>query len=304
MTQSKQCPSCGSTNIYQESATVYRCSDCFDKLPSGAIYDTPPPKVYGTQKNSDPNQFTKYKYIILSVVIGWMILGSTFTALFQNITTTSTQVDESQNTIIDPNNNLSEIHPEGDFYYTNELPDSIGNSYFVGTFTNTSGSDLLMPKFTVTLFNEDGSSIGSSDGYGEKNLITNNESVIFEVLWSKIPKYHHYEISVTATTNEGDLNRPDLVLKSIELKKIKNKGTMLTGKIQNQGTTIANFTRIKCLIIGSDNLVSDYGTIVLEKEDFLPKETQKFSFEFYRTNEFPTLYYCETDGMNKETNTN
>lgn len=306
MTQSNQCPSCGSTNIYRESASIYRCSDCFDKLPSAVLYNTPPPKVYGTKQNSDSFSLTKYKYILIAVVVGWMAFGSIITALFQSnlLNVSNTQEEENQSVAIDPNLNVGEIYPEGEFYYVNGFPDSIGNTYFVGTFTNRSGSSLLMPKFTVTLLSENGTSLGSSEGYGEKNIIANDETVSFEVLWSAIPKYDHYEITASATTYQGELSRPNLSLNSIQLKKIKNKGTILSGKIINEGTTIANFTRIKCLIIGAENKVIDYATFVLEKEDFLPKETQPFSFEFYRTREFPSLYYCETDGINKESSAN
>ncbi|TGM52050.1 hypothetical protein EHQ91_15970 [Leptospira biflexa] len=306
MTQPNQCPSCGSTNIYRESATIYRCSDCFDKLPSAAMYDSPPPKVYGTNQNTDTFSLTKYKYVLIAVVVGWMVFGSIITAVFNSNSqnSSSIQEEENQSITLDPNLNVVEIIPEGEFFYVNGFPDSIGNTYFVGTFTNRSGHSLLMPKFTVTLLSEDGTSLGSSDGYGEKNLIENDESVSFEVLWSSIPKYHHYEIAVTATTYQGDLNRPNLNLDSIQLKKVKNKGTILTGKIQNSGTSIVNFTRIKCLIIGANDKVIDYASLALEKEDFLPKESQTFSFEFYRTKEFPSLYYCETDGINKESSSN
>jgi hypothetical protein len=58
------------------------------------------------------------------------------------------------------------------------------------------------------------------------------------------------------------------------------------------------------LIIGANDKVIDYASLALEKEDFLPKESQTFSFEFYRTKEFPSLYYCETDGINKESSSN
>ncbi|XDD45807.1 hypothetical protein AB3N60_13960 [Leptospira sp. WS39.C2] len=304
MTNSLQCPSCGSNNIYRESATIYRCSDCFDKLPTGANYDSPPPKVYGTTKNTDSSPLSKYKYIFISVILGWTILGSIFTSVFQSNMNSTTTQEEDTNIVIDPSASSTEINPQGDFYYINEFPDTIGNSYFVGTFTNTSGFVILMPKFTVTLYNEDGTTIASSEGYGEKNLIENNESVIFEVLWSEIPKYHHYQITVSATTYQGEISRPNLILQSVQLKKVKNKGTVITGQIQNQGSTIANFARIKCLIIGSDNKVSDYGTFAIEKEDFLPMESQNFSMELFRTKVFPTLYYCETDGINKDMNAN
>lgn len=305
MNSSNQCPSCGSTNIYRESATVYRCSDCFDKLPVASFINSPPPKVYGTNKNTDQSPLTKYKYILIAVVVGWMALGSIFTTVYQsNMLTTTTSEDENKIIAIDPNANPSEFTPEGVFAYTNAFPDSIGNSYFLGIFTNTSGKAILMPKFTVTLFSEDGTSLGASDGYGEKNLVDNGETVSFEVLWSEIPKYHHYEIQVLATSYVGEMDRPNLSLKSINLKKDKQKGVLLTGKIQNLGTTTVNYTRVKCLLIGQNNKTIDYATFILEKENFLPKEIQPVFMEFSRTTDLPNSYYCETDGINQETGSN
>ncbi|TGM05311.1 hypothetical protein EHQ79_04750 [Leptospira jelokensis] len=304
MMSSNQCPSCGSTNVYRESANVYRCGDCFDKLPSASLYDAPPPKVYGTNQKTETFSFTKYKYILIAIVVGWMFLGTIITTVFQWVqsNTSSIQEEETQEITIDPNLNSVDIIPEGEFSLLGEFPDSIGNVYFVGKFTNQSETSLLMPKFTISLFSEDGSSLATCEGYGEKNLVVQNESVSYEVLCNQAPKFHHHEVSVTATSYVGDLSRPELTLTNINLKKVKNKGTILTGKIQNTGTSIANFTRIKCMLVGSNGKTIDYGTYTLEGEDFLPKATQNFSLELFRSKVVPDSFYCETDSVAKETN--
>lgn len=297
----KQCPSCGSTNIYQESATVYRCGDCFDRLPTGSMVDLPPPKVYGTQKKSETNSFGNWKNLITGIVLVWVVLGSSIFTYFQKLQLGQDRLDEEPTTIkIDPNLESIEINPDGEFQYTTPIPDVIGNIYFVGKFTNKSGHQLLMPKFTVDLLNEEGIIIGSSEGYAEKNIVPDGESVIFQVLAESAPKFSNFETKVTATTIPSDQKRPELVLKEIDFKRNPYKEIKLVGKIKNKGITTANFTRITCLLIDKQNKTIDYGSISLEKEDFLPKESINFEINFSRAKQIPDSYYCETDSILKE----
>ncbi|EKJ87353.1 hypothetical protein CLV96_3681 [Leptospira meyeri] len=297
----KQCPSCGSTNIYQESATVYRCGDCFDRLPTGSMVDLPPPKVYGTQKKSETNSFGNWKNLITGIVLVWVVLGSSIFTYFQKLQSGQGTLEEEPTTIkIDPNLESIEINPDGEFQYTTPIPDGIGNIYFVGKFTNKSGHQLLMPKFTVDLLNEEGLIVGSSEGYAEKTIVPDGESVVFQVLAESPPKFTNFETKVTATTIPSDHKRPELVLKEIDFKRNPYKEIKLVGKIKNKGITTANFTRITCLLIDKQNKTIDYGSISLEKEDFLPKESINFEINFVRAKQIPDSYYCETDSILKE----
>lgn len=301
---SNKCPSCGSTNIYQESANIFRCGDCFDKLPSASLYDSPPPKVYGTNQKLESFSFTKYKYIIIAVVVGWMFLGTVITSISQwiNLNNTATTKEESQEIAIDPSVNNVEIQPEGEFTLLGEIRDTIGNIYFVGKFENQSESTLLMPKITVNLLAEDGTNVGKCEGYGDKNFLTKSESVSYEVLCTDAPKYHHYELLLTGTNYVAEFSRPNFTLSAINVKKVKNKGTVITGKIQNSGSTIANYTRIKCLLVGANGKTFDYGTYTWDQEDFPIQETRTFSLEFFRSKESATSYYCDADAVNQEAN--
>ncbi|TGL88746.1 hypothetical protein EHQ68_08905 [Leptospira congkakensis] len=301
---SKQCPSCGSTNIYQESATTYRCGDCFDRLPTGSTVELPPPKVYGTSKQNSPTtSFDKWKNIITGIVVAWLVLGSSAFTYFKN--SFSPNVEEETAVIqIDPNLESIEIIPEGEFQFTSALPDIIGNVYIVGKFTNKSGQNLLMPKFTVDLLSPEGINLGSSFGYAEKNIVPKDESVSFQVLLEKAPSYDHFNISVTATTIPGDTKKAELLIKQIDFKRNQNKEVLLLGKIQNRGNVTANFTKIVCLLIDKQGQTIDYESISLEKEDFLPKESQNFQIIFSRAKQFPDSYYCETDSILKENSQN
>ncbi|TGM78215.1 hypothetical protein EHR01_07070 [Leptospira mtsangambouensis] len=297
----KQCPSCGSTNIYQESATVYRCGDCFDRLPTGSMVDLPPPKVYGTQQKSDTNPLGNWKNLITGIVVVWVVLGSSVFTYFKNLQWGQGPSEEETTTIkIDPNLESIEINPEGEFQFTTPIPDGIGNIYIVGKFTNKSGQPLLMPKFTVDLLNEEGTIVGSNEGYAEKNVVADGESVVFQVLAEKAPNFSNFETKVTATTIPDDHKRPELVLKEIDFKRNAYKEIKLVGKIKNKGITTANFTRITCLLIDKQNKTIDYGSISLDKEDFLPKESLNFEIIFARAKQIPDSYYCETDSILKE----
>lgn len=304
---SKQCPTCGSTNLYQESATIYRCGDCFDKVPTGGMLDQPPPKVYGTSKqNKKTDSFGNWKNLITGIIFAWVVLGSTAFTYFQKLQSgiSSIQEEETVTIPIDPQLESTEISPEGEFQFISAMPDVIGNVYFVGKFTNTSAHHLLMPKFTVDLLNQDGSSLGTSFGYAEKNIVATGESVIFQVLYSKVPNYTSYNITVTATTLPEVSNRPSLILKNIDFKRNQYKELVLTGKIQNKGNTTVNFTRITCLLLDKQENTIDYESIILENEDFLAKESKNFEIIFSRIKQNPNSYFCETDAILKENTTN
>ncbi|MCW7493514.1 hypothetical protein ND861_12770 [Leptospira sp. 2 VSF19] len=302
---SKQCPNCGSTNIYQESVTIYRCGDCFDKLPTGVMVNSPPTKVFGTSKqNSKADSLKKWKTLITGTAFAWLLLGSFVFTYFQNIKPVQTTLEEEATSIsLDPNLDSVEIVPEGEFQYTSAIPDVIGNVYIVGKFTNQSGQSLLMPKFTVSLFNNGNINIKTSFGYAEKNLVNDGESVSFQVLVEEAPSYDHFEIQVTATTIPKETEKPELTLKKLDFKRNQHKEIVLAGKIQNKSNSITNFTRINCLLINKEEKTIDYGTVSLQKEDFLPKEVQNFEMIFSRAKQIPDSYYCETDAIIKE-NTN
>lgn len=300
---SKQCPTCGSANIYQESATIYRCGDCFDKLPIGGMMDSPPPKVYGTSKQkSKTDSFKNWKNLITGITVAWLVLGSTFFTYFQNFKSTlnTTTEEETVSIPVDPNLESIEIIPEGEFEYTTAIPDVLGNLYFVGKFTNRSGKSILMPKFTVSLFNESKENIKTSEGYAEKNVVNDGESVIFQVLVEDAPSYFNFDINVTATTLPNETIKPNLVLKQIDIKRTLSKELILVGKIQNKSNFTTNYTRISCLLINKQEKTVDYATVSLEKEDFLPKEVQNFELNFPRSKQVPDFYYCETDAITKE----
>ncbi|TGK55498.1 hypothetical protein EHQ16_09055 [Leptospira kanakyensis] len=298
---SKQCPSCGSTNIYQESATTYRCGDCFDKLPTGSTVELPPPKVYGTSKqNSQTGSLGNWKNLMTGIVVAWLVLGSSVFTYFQNMTSGSGSSQDKNVTIqIDPNLESIEINPEGEFQFTSALPDVIGNVYVVGKFTNKSGQNLLMPKFTVDLQNAEGTSLTSGFGYSEKSIVPNGDSASFLVLIEKAPNYDHYDISVTATTIPEHKAIQELSLKQIDFKRNQYKEIVMFGKIQNRSNTIANSTRITCLLLDKKDQSIDYESVSLEKEDFLPKESQNFQIIFSRTKQIPNSYYCETNSSMK-----
>lgn len=303
---SKQCPTCGSTNIYQESATVYRCGDCFDKLPTGIMVDSPPTKVYGTSKqHTKGDSFKKWKNLITGLTVAWLVLGSYFFNHYQNFKSTlNTTVEEETVPIpLDPNLESVEIIPEGEFQYTAAIPDVIGNVYVVGKFTNRSGHSLLMPKFTVTLFNEEKVNLKTSFGYAEKNVVNEGESVSFQVLIEEAPSYNHFDIQVTATTIPKETHKPELTLKKLDLKRNQYKEIIIVGKIQNNSNHITNFTRITCLLVNKEEKTIDYATVSLTKEDFLPKEIQNFEMIFLRAKQIPNSYYCETDAITKENTT-
>lgn len=287
----KQCPSCGSTNLYQESATIYRCGDCFDKLPTGGMVDAPPTKVYGTSKqNSQAGTFGNWKNLITGIMVAWLVLGSSAITYYQKLKSglSFTQEEETISIPLDPNLESEEITPEGEFQYTTALPDTIGNVYIVGKFTNKSGHQLLMPKFTVDLLNEEGHSIVTNVGYAEKNTVSDGESVSFQVLVEKAPIYANFEIHVTATTIQNDINKPKLLLKQIDFKQNKYKEVVITGKIQNKGDTTTNFTRITCLLIDKQENTVDYATVSLEKEDFYQKNHKTLKLFFPEPNKFQT----------------
>lgn len=304
---SKQCPSCGSTNLYQESATIYRCGDCFDKVPTGGMVDLPPPKVYGTSKDkSQTSSFGNWKNLISAIVVAWIVLGSSAFTYYQKLQSNLnlSQEEEVESISMEPNSGTIEIVPAGEFQYTSALPDIIGNVYIVGKFTNQSGHQLLMPKFTVDLLNEEGASVGSNFGYAEKNVVSDGEALIFQVLVEKAPSYSKFDINVSAATIPNTTSQPTLSLKQIDFKRNQYKEIILTGKIQNKGNSTTNFTRITCLLINKEEKTFDYGTISLEKEDFLPKESQYFEIIFPRAKQVPNSYYCETDAILKENTSN
>ncbi|TGK79120.1 hypothetical protein EHQ24_16365 [Leptospira noumeaensis] len=298
---SKQCPSCGSTNIYQESATIYRCGDCFDRLPTGSTVELPPPKIYGTSKqNSQSGSLGNWKNLMTGIVVAWLVLGSSVFTFFKNMNSGSSFIqEENVNIQMDPNLESIEIIPEGDFQFTTALPDIIGNVYVVGKFTNKSGQNLLMPKFFVDLQDKDGLSLASGLSYSEKNIVSDGDSVSFQVLIENAPNYDHYDISVTATTIPENNNKQELTLKQIDFKRNQYKEIVLFGKIQNRSNKIANSTRITCLLLDKKNQSIDYESVSIEKEDFLPKESQNFQIIFSRAKQIPNSYYCETNSSMK-----
>jgi len=84
------------------------------------------------------------------------------------------------------------IEPEkkvsAEFTAISPLPDSIGNVYFVGLYTNT-GETPVYPRAEIALFNARGEKVAVGRGYGIRGYILPGEKIPIKVLIQKTPVY-------------------------------------------------------------------------------------------------------------------
>lgn len=298
-----KCPQCGGVSYYQESPTIYRCNDCFDKVliskdsgffSSPTIENEPQtqnPKQYRQKKNS-PAVISNFVRIAIFITIAastaMMFTSANLDQLTTDITTEPTQSSEELGT---------EFVPAGRFEISGAMADSIGNIYFVGTFTNDDTRILDFPKFTVELFDESGNSLGTSYAYGEKNFLLSGENTIFNILFENAPKYSTYQLSAVAMPRIYSIEKSNFSLQSLKVKKDKNKGLSLTGQVTNTGDFTTIHTKVFCILFAEDNQIVDYNNVYIEAKDFQSGQKSDFKIDFYFYNNQPKNFYCDADGM-------
>lgn len=199
---------------------------------------------------------------------------------------------------------IDTVHPpEAEFSNVHIIPDSIGNEYFVGYYTNTGKSPLRKPEVTVTLFDEAGKELASKKGYGIRDFLLPGEVVPVVILLTAVPEYSRYETSFEAKHpySASNLVLPKITLQNVRMRTGDFGGRyVVSGRVVNNGKHSASYINFIAVLLDENKKIISYGTGYLEDSLLKPGESSSFSISSISVNGTPASFQLFYDGRVKD----
>ncbi|MDF3820885.1 hypothetical protein P3G55_13295 [Leptospira sp. 96542] len=288
------CQYCGSTKFFQESATVFRCEDCFDRVTLSQPIDTFE-TVSSKQKLpvSLPNKHQLQK--IFWIFVFFSVSFSSFFTVIGNLTKdqVSTTIEE-----LEPNAQMTEFEPAIEILNFGFVPDVIGNIYYIGKFKNIDERALDFTKIEISLVDNEQNVIGSYFGYAESNAMSSGDVSYFNVLMENPPSYHSYTVKFTAMERTYSIPESNFVITGLKLKK-SDHGYSLVGKMINDNAKIMNYTKVDCILLNKAGEIIDINYYYLTDENFEPFSSKDIQVDFSVTKVIPKSFECIGNGTPK-----
>ena len=306
-----QCPQCSGTRFKKISQSEFQCQYC-----QTVIYPHEVTWFQGSQqKNKEPinNKFLLLGGMVVFILLSFLLFLSYSSSTFivqktKPIVTkiATTPIEDSSNTslaskpdeIVNDTPQSVEFNtvevadpPQAAFTQISELPDSIGNIYFIGMYKNTGTVVIGKPKVMVTLY-EGEKKVFQSHGYAQVDFLFPKEEVPVVVLCSKPPKYSRYVHSHTPEVpySHQDVFKPKLTFLNTKIQPGKYKGGYtLIGEIKNEDSMGFKYVNIGGVILNKDKKFIGHGSAYISQDKLSPTDYAPFQFDFY-TKEVPASF--------------
>ncbi len=181
-----------------------------------------------------------------------------------------------------------------DFTDISPLPDSIGNTYFIGLYKNT-GETPVYPRAEIALYNARGEKVAVGRGYGIRGYILPGEKIPVKVLIQKTPAYKTVKSVGVPEAPSYYQPRPKMTFSQLKMSSPVHRFDYYraSGKVTNASGQDAQYVQVavtafdtKGRIIGHDSRF--LGQTVLRNGDTAP-----FSVEFHIMKGKPTRFEVE-----------
>jgi hypothetical protein len=310
-----QCPQCSGTKFEKISISEFKCQYC-----QTVIYPHEVTWFRGTpQKNQEPINTKKVIFggvVFLTLIIFGLVLFLGYKSPSSqsvkphlppiSVTAKSEPIENSSETnlALKPEENTNSVpqsvefntvevaeQPKAEFTQISEVPDSIGNVYFIGIYKNTGTVVIGKPKVVITLYAGE-KKVFQSHGYAQVDFLFPKEEVPVVVLCSKPPKYSKYVHSHTpeAPYSSRDVFKAKLTFMNAKIQPGKYKGSYtLSGEIKNDDSVGFKHVNIAGVILNKDKKFISHGSAYVSQDVLSPSDYAPFKFDFY-TKEVPASF--------------
>ena len=171
----------------------------------------------------------------------------------------------------------------GKFYNIQELPDSIGNVYFVGFFKNTGEGPIRKPLVVVDLYSAAGEKVGSGRGYGFHEFLLPGEETPLRVLVSSAPTYKKYKVKfkVQPPYRYVKMERPDCKVQKAKIETNKYGSKTLRGQVVNGSKRPMKFTQVAAILLDAKKKAIGYYTNYIADDEVAGGDYSPFSINLY-----------------------
>lgn len=258
MKRVRQCSQCSSVDLEQIGENEYRCRYC------GSVQYGPAAATARSLGIPRPRALAlSIIGIIVVILVGagaWIMLvppGSKTAPALSNGTRGSAETIAGK----DENDAL----PLAEFSRVAEIPDSIGNVYFIGMYRNTGTVTIRQPSVTIVLYDRKGRKVASGRGYSIRGGLPPGEETPVRVLVMRPPEYARYEAlhePMRPFTFER-YNRPKMSFRGVEIRKRRYGGYEVVGDILNAGEDAVEYVNIIATLIDGNGRMIGFGTAYL-----------------------------------------
>ncbi|MFC1669927.1 hypothetical protein ACFL20_05990 [Spirochaetota bacterium] len=271
-----KCKNCSGQDFAKISDDEFKCKYCGTKL---FLKNRDNIEIHLSEK-------TKNKLIRITSIFFVVILFSAFLAYFFR----SRPVNRSDENISGKPRKLSEFGgdsivkenpPLGKFDRVSVIPDSIGNIYFAGIYSNIGKTPVAKPEVAIILYSKMGRKIASGHGYGIRNILLPGEETPVSILISNAPEYFRYEIKHTPKRpySFNIKRRAKIILKNTKLKKGKYSGYVVIGDIYNIDDSAIKYMNLNALLFDKKKKIIGFGTGYLKEKNLKPNDYSPFKIK-------------------------
>ncbi len=306
-----QCKQCSGVDFEKISDHFFRCKHC------GATYmpDSRPPSAHPSDGIPRPppaspisasSPRARIAILVSMAVAGAIIAGAT--ALI--VLTRSSRMPNGNRNSSSQNEKpeaLSEYgseaiqdqpKPEGSFTRIAEIPDSIGNVYFMGIYKNTGKSAMQKPMVTIVLYSASDRKIASGRGYAIRETLLPGEETPIIVLVSDPPKYSRFEVEnePAAPYEFMDQERMKMSFRNVLMKKGRYSGYEIGGEIVNESDREGRFVNVIGLLLDSQNRIIGGGTGYIGEQTLGSGDYAAFKIDVTTVKGIPASFILDYSG--------
>jgi hypothetical protein len=190
------------------------------------------------------------------------------------------------------------IEPEkkvsAEFTEISPLPDSIGNIYFVGIYTNT-GETPVLPRAEIALYNVKGEKIAVGTGFGIRSYLMPGEKMPISVLIQKAPAYATIKSIGIAETPSYYQPRPKLAFSKLKMSSPAHKYDCYraSGLVNNNSGQNAQYVQVSVTAFDTSGRIIGNTTGFLGQTVLRNGEDAPFSVEFHIMKGKPARFAVE-----------
>lgn len=278
-----QCKQCSSHDFKKISDSVFRCNYCgTNYYNDGTLVPGGVPSAAGTM-NRNRNALIMGAVVALTVTFGatvFIFMGSSSRPTSPAVSGGQKQGQPDKPIEFGPEAVQNKPKPTGSFTRIAEIPDSIGNVYFMGIYKNTGESVMQKPMVTMVLYSADGRKVAAGNGYAIRETLQPGEETPVIVLVNKPPKYARYEAKSEPEAPYGvPRERPKMAFRNVVMKQGVYSGYVITGEIVNKDRKDARWVNTMALLIDRDNRIIGGGTGYLAEKSLKAGDYSPFHID-------------------------
>lgn len=296
-----QCKQCSGTDFKKLSDNEYKCNYC------GTVEMTW--YAAGQFEHSKADKIKVLPFVLMIFGLIAVLLYSMFSVESPQISrpeskseiqsfekASSKLLKEDKTPIGSKEYNSDSIEKEkslsGTFENISEIPDSIGNVYFIGFFKNTGEGVIRKPVVNILLYSKDGRKVAVGSGYGFHPFLRPGEKTPIRVLISKAPEYTRYEVKykVKAPYRYTKLIRPKCEMKNAKIQAGKYGRREVAGELYNLSDQIIKYAKIAVVVYGEDKKIIGYYTKYLAEKELAGGDYSPFRISLYSVKKQPKSF--------------